>query len=155
MGPLPVESQDPLVTSIHIGIVGARLRKSLADRRFVHRLVRSLHDFYKEKGMNMVVVSGGCRIGPDRYAEDAAIMYGIDKIIHPVDCPGQCSKGEFTRRAYERNGLVARDSDILIALVSPERTGGTEDTIRKALVLGKEVRLVHPDFRVEIAPVLH
>jgi hypothetical protein len=37
-----------------------------------------------------------------------------------------------TRQNYERNTLIARDArDYLIACVSTDRTGGTEDTIKK------------------------
>jgi len=35
------------------------------------------------------------------------------------------------------NTYIARDSDILIACVSKDRKGGTEDTIKKYLKLGK------------------
>lgn len=43
----------------------------------------------------------------------------------------------------------AEDSDILYALVADDRIGGTEDTVKKALKLGKPVYLVLIDGEVE------
>ena len=37
----------------------------------------------------------------------------------------------YAKANYERNTLIARDSDVLIAVVAPDRKGGTEDTIKK------------------------
>lgn len=96
-------------------------------------------------GRTVIVVSGGCPRGADRFAEQAAHVLGLEMLIHPVvklgDAP-VAHKGDFRRRAFERNGLIARDSDVLFALVSPCRTGGTEDTVSKALELGKRVFIV-------------
>ena len=39
---------------------------------------------------------------------------------------------------FVRNGDIAKDSDVLIACVAPDRTGGTEDTIKKFLKLKTE-----------------
>jgi len=41
-----------------------------------------------------------------------------------------------------RNTLIAKDCTVLIACVAEDRTGGTEDTIKKADDLGKGVILV-------------
>jgi hypothetical protein len=43
---------------------------------------------------------------------------------------------------FVRNALIAADADVLIAVVAADRTGGTEDTVRKAEKLGKRVILV-------------
>jgi hypothetical protein len=41
-------------------------------------------------------------------------------------------------RTGKRSGMpFARDADVLIACAAPDRKGGTEDTIRKYLKLGK------------------
>jgi hypothetical protein len=40
---------------------------------------------------------------------------------------------------FIRNTYIAQDCDVLLALVASDRTGGTEDTVKKALKLGKEV----------------
>ena len=45
---------------------------------------------------------------------------------------------------YARNTDIARDSDILIAVVNKDRKGGTEDTIKKATRMGKRIIIVPP-----------
>jgi len=91
-----------------------------------------------------VVVSGGCR-GVDSWAaEDArAIGLGVEELL--PDLVGVRSRGEAARRYHERNSLVAQSCDRLIALVSDDRKGGTEDTVRKAVAAGKAVTIVLGD----------
>lgn len=43
---------------------------------------------------------------------------------------------------FMRNGLIAEDADLLIACVSEDRTGGTEDTIGKFLRLKSKDNLI-------------
>jgi hypothetical protein len=43
---------------------------------------------------------------------------------------------------FLRNTDIAKDADVLIAVVAADRTGGTEDTIRKVQKMGKRVILV-------------
>jgi hypothetical protein len=43
---------------------------------------------------------------------------------------------------FARNAQIAEDCDLLIAVVSKDRKGGTEDTIRKVMALGKDVYIV-------------
>jgi hypothetical protein len=42
---------------------------------------------------------------------------------------------------YRRNQRLVDDSDRVIAFVAPDRTGGTEDTIRRATRAGKPVEV--------------
>ena len=44
-------------------------------------------------------------------------------------------------RYYARNQRIVDDSDRVIAFVAPDRTGGTEDTIRWAVRAGKPVEV--------------
>jgi hypothetical protein len=43
---------------------------------------------------------------------------------------------------FVRNTKIAEECDVLIAVVASDRLGGTEDTIRKAEKLGKQIILV-------------
>jgi hypothetical protein len=61
------------------------------------------------------------------------VIYYPDKSLLPPNP----DKSDFARINYARNTLIAQDSDILIACVSPDRKGGTEDTIKKYLNLNK------------------
>jgi hypothetical protein len=71
------------------------------------------------------IVSGGCKQGADKFAEIIADKWGIPTIIHNPEYETYGKAATFVR-----NDLVAKDSDILIACVSKDRTGGTEDCIK-------------------------
>jgi hypothetical protein len=73
----------------------------------------------------------------DRFAQTLAKKYGLTIIIH---YPAWSKQG--TRAGLARNGNIAKQCDVLIAVPAEDRTGGTEDTIRKATKLGKEIILV-------------
>ncbi len=130
---------------LFIGIVGSRRRNSLADMRMVREIVRKCVAKYVDR--EVVIVSGGCPTGADRYAEDCATFFGLRTVIHPIDGIGAKieHRGDFTRMAYARNELIARDSEILFALVHSDRRGGTENTIGHALRFNKKVFLVGED----------
>lgn len=133
------------VPDLYLGIVGSRRRCSLYDRQLVFKIIVGFieMDVIGELDRKIVVVSGGCRTGADSYAEEAARANGLNTLIHPVQKdPPIRNKKDFRDRAFARNRLVARDSDLLFALVSEDRTGGTEDTIEHMKQFGKPVWIV-------------
>ena len=127
------------MTSQHFaGIVGSRRRNTFHDRRIVNALI----DWLIRKYSQVVLVSGGCAQGADTFAEEAADIYGITKLIFPIDRKDITSRWEFTKLAYERNKVVAQNSTAVYALVTEDRTGGTENTVEHALKLQKPVYLI-------------
>lgn len=105
-----------------IGIIGSRRRNNPQDAQEVEETARALYQFGDR------FVSGGCPQGGDRFCEEIARKLGATIIIHHADW------ARYGRSAgFKRNGLIARDADVLIACVAEDRTGGTEDTIRKFL----------------------
>jgi len=87
-------------------------------------------------------VSGGCRAGGDAFAEEIAerldmtICYVIDglditKDAHTIFIHSALWDKHGKQAGLIRNTYIARDADILIALVAPDRKGGTEDTLDK------------------------
>lgn len=128
---------------IKIGIVGSRRRSSLKDRQIVFDI---LFEAWLVRKMNVTVVSGGAK-GPDSFGEEWAKMNGKPTIIHriPQDLP---NKREFTKHAFERNGWIVRDSDVVFALVHPDRKGGTENTIQHCVKQGKKFFLVDREGRL-------
>lgn len=110
-----------------IGIVGSRRRDTGPDFQKVKATF--FHECYSQGDE---IVSGGCSAGADRFAEQLAKQYQIPIKIYYAEW-NRLGKGA----GFARNGLIARDADILIACVAPDRTGGTEDTIRKFEKLGK------------------
>ena len=125
-----------------IGIVGTRSRDSFKDFDLLRLSFDTIYEF------GDTLVSGGCPQGGDRFAEliaknlvlpfntvpegSSTLMTGAMN-IHPAFW------GKYGKRAgFIRNTYIARDADILMAVVAPNRTGGTEDTIAKYLKMGKD-----------------
>jgi SLOG family YspA-like protein len=113
---------------MRIGIVGSRRR---ADRAAVEACIAEL-------APDTFVVTGGAR-GPDRWAEQAARARGLGVVVHKPDLGGASTRWQATKRYYARNQAIVDDSDRIVAFVAPDRTGGTEDTIRRAERAGKPV----------------
>jgi hypothetical protein len=105
----------------YIAIVGSRQR---GDPENVRELVNSLPT-------DSVIVSGRAT-GPDRWAEEAAVARGLKTLIFPPDLTDARSQGVITRRYHARNQQIVDAADEVFAFVSPDRRGGTEDTIRRA-----------------------
>ena len=108
-----------------IGIVGSRRRTRHEDYL---KLLDGFESLYVQQpiGTHMEIVSGGCPTGADSWAEDIAEEFNIKIVIHTAEW-NEHGKGA----GIIRNTSIAKDSDILIALPSEDRTGGTEDTIKK------------------------
>lgn len=105
-----------------IGIIGSRRRDSKEDHQKVNAA------FHKTYEPGDEIVSGGCPQGGDRFAENLAKLFQVPIKIYYAQWE------RLGRSAgFQRNSLIARDADILIACVAPDRTGGTEDTIKKFL----------------------
>ncbi len=114
-----------------IAVVGSRRRNTLADKML---LIRTLADVVVDGDR---LVSGGCHTGADRFAEEIARQMGMTIIIHHADWD------KYSKAAGPiRNSQIVADCDVMVALVAADRTGGTEDSIRKAENAGKEVIIV-------------
>lgn len=115
-----------------IGIVGSRRRNTPADYNLC---VKTFEGIYQHGDK---LVSGGCPKGADRFAEMIAKGKGLTITIHYPDWEGPAGKAA----GFVRNSRIAEDCDILIAVVASDRTGGTEDTIKKTKKLGKKIILI-------------
>jgi len=107
---------------MRVGIVGSRkFQSSISVQSLVGKLPQ-----------DSIIVSGGCT-GPDSWAEEAARAAGLKVSIFLPDLPPKDSpRHQFTEAFYARNRLIAENSDVLHAFVSPDRKGGTEYTIKYA-----------------------
>ena len=114
-----------------IGIIGSRRRNSRND---YFDVVRAFEESY-ESGDH--IVSGGCAQGGDAFAEKIAKSLQVGITIYYAEW------NRLGRSAgFVRNANIAEDADILIACVAADRTGGTEDTIKKFQKLHPEGRVV-------------
>lgn len=114
-----------------IGIVGSRRRDTKEDLEECRKVF--LENY--EKGDSLV--SGGCPHGGDFFAIIFAKEYSIPIKIHKAEWDKYGKSAGFKRNTY-----IAEDADILICVVAPDRTGGTEDTRKKAEKMGKKIILV-------------
>lgn len=135
-------------TELRIAIVGSRRRNTIRDRKIVLDIVRAAVDAGLIKNQWVTIVSGGAK-GPDTFAEEAANVYGLKTAIHKV--PPSTDRNDFRQKAYARNRDIVIDSDLVFALIHPDRKGGTENTIQHAEELGKKVFLVDQDGRVYLS----
>jgi len=104
-------------------IIGSRRRDSHRDFLKVEKAFLKI---YKKGDM---IVSGGCPKGGDRFAEILIKKYSTSKKIFKAKWK---KDGKYNRYAgFERNTLIAEFGTEVIACVASDRTGGTEDTIRK------------------------
>ena len=113
-----------------LGIVGSRSRNTLNDKDLIRKKILKL----KPKEL----VSGGCMKGADRFAEELHTELDIDIRIFFPNLPFKGSGKspeyyEMVEAYYARNKEIADHSDMLIALVSKDRKGGTENTIKHFL----------------------
>ena len=103
-----------------IGVIGTRRRNTEED----YQAVRTAFLKVYEKGD--LICSGLCPRGGDRFAV---------KLKDELDLPFKWFPADWARygrgAGFVRNTDIARESEVLIACVSCDRTGGTEDTIRK------------------------
>ena len=111
-----------------IGIVGSRRR---TDKDTVFGLVMKL-PIYAE------IVSGGAR-GPDTWAVEAAKSRGMKTRVFRPHFTDRKDRFKVIEAYYRRNRQIAEYSDIIFALVAPDRKGGTEYTIKHARKKGKVV----------------
>ena len=114
-----------------IGIVGSRRRDTEEDYQQCEKTFLETYEDGDE------LVSGGCHKGGDRFCEIIAKKYQVPIKIYYAQWD-KLGKGA----GFARNTDIARDSDVIIALVAKDRTGGTEDTIKKAEKMKKRIILL-------------
>lgn len=121
-----------------IGIIGTRKRNIRTD--FI-KVKDAFFAVYEEGDW---IISGGCEKGGDVFAEALARLFGIPILIlharwrHDWNKEKKTFDRTFNKAAgFIRNTPIAEHSDILIACVQDDRTGGAEDTIKKFEKMGK------------------
>ena len=108
-----------------VGIVGSRRRDSNDDFLLVKKAFDLLFSSLNEE---VTIVSGGAKEGGDSFAEILSLRYEVNFVRYK---PLYRLYGK--NATHVRNQKIADDSDILIAAVAEDRTGGTESTIKKFL----------------------
>lgn len=133
---------------LFVGIVGSRRRNSLSDRKLVFKIVENLVSKFADR--KVILVSGACPKGADHFASEAARSFSLEIVEFPVPKQNYESRGQFAQAAFARNKLIADRSDIGFALVSDDRTGGTENTISHFKSQKKKVYVVNENGEVSL-----
>lgn len=125
-----------------LAIVGSRSRARERDKLFIFNIA---FDYIQKFGQdNLILISGGCPIGADLFAEEAAKYFGVSITIHyPQQLPVAKTYSQTVERFYRRNRKIADECDVIYGLVSAQRRGGTEYTLNHAGLAGKECYLVN------------
>ena len=130
---------------MRIGVVGSRRRNTKEDKQLLEASIRELTTDRFVSWDEVVFVSGGCPKGADNFIKE---LVNEDKFRGsvlrehlPNVFPGM-KYWDVVNANYARNEKIAADSDILVAMVAPDRKGGTENTIKHAKRLKVEVVLV-------------
>jgi len=90
---------------------------------------------------NLAIVSGGAK-GADTMAMDAAKTTLPEKRRKVIPVPSGTSS--FRERAFGRNTKIVEKAALLIAVFGPgPRSGGTQDSVSKALAKGIPVHVWH------------
>lgn len=110
-----------------VGIIGSRSRDSDIDYELVEK---AFFNIPVETHKSKLICSGGCSRGADRFAKKIHTTFRFAYLEFPSnwDLYGKAA-------GFIRNTDIANMAQILIACVSKNRIGGTEDTIRKYLTL--------------------
>jgi predicted Rossmann fold nucleotide-binding protein DprA/Smf involved in DNA uptake len=114
-----------------VAVIGSRRR---TDRATVVACIEALPT-------GTVIVSGGAA-GPDTFAAEAARARGLEVRVFRPDLRGARNRGEINGRYLARNQLIVAAADRVVAFVAPDRRGGTEDAIRRAIRAAKPVEIV-------------
>lgn len=135
-----------------IGMVGSRRRDALGD------FLAAREAFNKIYNPGDTLVSGGCPQGGDRFAEllainivktlsvDELFLLGVNsrkRIIETLHAPIKIHRANWKigrHAGFVRNTDIAQDAEVLIALLARDRTGGTEDTVKKFVKIHKASR---------------
>ena len=131
-----------------VAIVGSRRyenKKKIKD--FIFKLKQ-------EYGEKTIIVSGGCKMGADKYAKKYALELGLQyeeyppfHEVHNLFCPlpeSRYSKPYSVKNFFARNKIIAGTSDMVVGFI-PEgiEANGTMSTIRYAEKFDKKTIIIH------------
>ena len=127
---------------MNIGIIGTRKRDSEEDLELAELTFHKIINMFMKNGTmtggleDIKIISGGCPKGGDRFAEviHNNLQLTADQLVihYPAKVKPGSPRYAYTNVMYDRNDLIARDSDVLIALVDDaSKKGGTRYTIKK------------------------
>jgi len=125
------------VRTLRVGVVGSRSRNTAKDKALLCRILKR----QKDKCDKLILVSGGCSSGADRFAEEIAKELNLGIVIYYPKVESGCSRQEYAIAAFARNKLIVEACDVLLA-VWDQISRGTKNTIDTAHGYGKPVVII-------------
>lgn len=127
---------------LKIAIVGTRRRNDVATALLIEQTFFQLLESFSLSLEDVEIVSGGCEFGADRFAEILAKRYNIAIKLFLPKLENAKQYFQMVKAYYARNEQIAEYSDIVIAAVHPDRTGGAENTLKYATKLKRRIILI-------------
>ena len=130
-----------------VAIVGSR---RYSNRRKIKEFIFKL---IQKHGKDLVVVSGGCQDGADRYAKKYALELGAQyreyppfHEVHNLYCvlPEECySKPYNVKYFFVRNKQIAQNSDVVVGFIPDgDDAKGTVSTLKYAKKFDKKTMII-------------
>lgn len=130
-----------------VAIIGNRTYEN------VRKIQDLLSDLKRKFGNELMIISGGCRDGADKYVKKYALEFGIQyKEFNPAHTPRNLysamseeyyGKPYHVSQFHHRNLLIARTCDVMIALIPDGvKADGSESAIKSAKRFKKKVVII-------------
>jgi predicted Rossmann-fold nucleotide-binding protein len=130
-----------------VAIIGSRKYEN------IRKIKDLLSDLKRKFGDELVIISGGCKDGADKYARKYALEFGIQyKEFNPAHTPRNLysamsedyyGKPYHVSQFHHRNLLIARTCDVMIAMIpNGDAADGTESAIKSAKRFKKKVVII-------------
>jgi len=127
-----------------IAIVGSR---KYTNKKKIKDFIFNLREKY---GTDIIIVSGGCKNGADKYAKKYALELDVQyqefppfHEVHNLYCPlpeSRYSKPYSVKYYFARNKIIAGVADIVIGFIpNGIKSNGTESTLEYAEKMGKKI----------------
>ena len=136
---------------VRVGIVGSRLYENkLKIKEFVFKLKQK----FDGENKRVIVVSGGCKDGADRYAKKYALEFGLDYEEYPPAHQQHSLYCVLPRNHYNkiyhpsnfhmRNKLIAKSSDYIVGFIPiGVDAKGTKSTLEYARDYNKKYKIIN------------
>jgi hypothetical protein len=130
---------------MRVAIIGSR------DYENARKVKNLLTDLRRKFGDELIIISGGCLQGADKYIKKYSIEYAIEyKEYNPAHTPKNLysamsehyyNKPYHVSQFHHRNNLIAKNCDCMIALIPDNASSnhGTDSAIKSAQKQQKKV----------------
>lgn len=130
-----------------VAIIGSR---NYANIRKIKDILFQLKQKF---GKELVIISGGCKDGADKFTRKYALEFGIKykefnpahttKNLYSAMSENYYNKIYHVSQFHHRNMLIAKDCDVVIAFIpKDEECKGSISTIKSAKKLNKPVTII-------------